>query len=287
MMGFDMKQSAIKVLIAIVVGFLSPTSVKADGVLPLFDTHVHYSQPTWQFFKTDEIFDLLKKAGVVKALVSSTPDEGTLKLYNLRQDVIVPSLRPYRDGTDSSNWFAQQVTLDYLTERIKKGIYKAVGEFHLFEPRAALTPQVKELVQLAVKYDIYLQVHSDALPVAVLFDQHPKLKILWAHAGMTEPAKVVGNMLDRYKNLWTGVSFRAGDIAPGGTLDKTWRDVILKHSDRFVYGTDTYETGRWVDYLSLVEEHRNWINQLPREVAEKIAFRNAVRLFGIKAGFPD
>jgi hypothetical protein len=57
---------------------------------------------------------------------------------------------------------------------------------------------------------------------------------------MTEPA---GKMFDRYENLWTGISFRAGDIAPGGTLYKAWRDLILKHSDRFVYGTDTYITG--------------------------------------------
>jgi hypothetical protein len=260
---------------------------KADGVLPLFDTHVHYSQPAWQFYKPDEIFDILKKAGVVKALISSTPDDGTLKLYGPNKDIVVPSLRPYRDGVNSSNWFTQQATLEYLTERLKKGIYKAVGEFHLFDPRAALTPQVRGLVKLAVKYDIYLQIHSDALPVAVLFELDPKLKILWAHAGMSEPADTVGKMLDRYKNLWTGVSFRAGDIAPGGTLDKAWKDVILRHPDRFVYGTDTYVTGRWGDYLSLVEEHRNWINQLPRKVAENIAFRNAVRLFKIKAGFPE
>ena len=85
-----------------------------------------------------------------------------------------------------------------------------------------------------------MQIYFDALPAAELIEQHPKLKILWAHAGMTEPA---GKMFDRYKNLWTGESFRAGDIAPGGTLDKAWRDLILKYSDRFVYSTDTYITG--------------------------------------------
>ncbi len=280
-----MDKCVLKILFLLALTLIvSPA--KADGVLPLFDTHVHYSKPAWQFYKTDEIFSILKKAGVVKAMVSSTPDEGTLKLYNLRKDVVVPSLRPYREGSNSSNWFAQQATLDYLTARLKKGIYKAVGEFHLFDPRSALTPQVKELVQLAVKYNIFLQIHSDALPVAVLFEQNPKLKILWAHAGMSEPAATVGKMLDRYKNLWTGVSFRAEDIAPGGKLDPAWKAVILRHSDRFVYGTDTYITGRWGDYISLVEEHRNWINQLPRAIAEKVAFRNAVRLFDIKSGFP-
>jgi hypothetical protein len=94
---------------------------------------LYYCQPTWQFFITEEIFSLLKKAGVVKALVSSTPDNGTLKLCNLREDVIVPSLRPYRRVLIPPIGLPQQTTFDYLTGWLKKGIYKAVGEFHLFE----------------------------------------------------------------------------------------------------------------------------------------------------------
>lgn len=45
-------------------------------------------------------------------------------------------------------------------------------------------------------------------------------------------------------------------------------------------GTDTYVNGRWVFDEGLVTEHRAWLRLLPREIAEDIAFRNAVRLFG-------
>ena len=40
--------------------------------LPIFDTHVHYKEPAWEVYPPDTIINLLKKSGVVKALVSST-----------------------------------------------------------------------------------------------------------------------------------------------------------------------------------------------------------------------
>ena len=49
-------------------------------------------------------------------------------------------------------------------------------------------------------------------------------------------------------------------------------------------GTDTYATGRWDAYGDLIEEHRRWLAQLPRDVAEAIAWGNAARLFGAGAG---
>ena len=113
------------------------------------------------------------------------------------------------------------------------------------------------------------------------FDQN--LKILWAHAGMVEPADVVANMLDRYARLTAEVAFRAGDIAPGGQLDPLWRRLFIRHADRFMIGTDTYINDRWDVYGSLINEHRNWLDQLPRETAEAIAFGNAERVFGTEA----
>ena len=42
----------------------------------------------------------------------------------------------------------------------------------------------------------------------------------------------------------------------------------------------TYLSSRWDLYGELIDEHRRWLVQLPRDVAEAIAFRNAVRHFG-------
>ena len=58
--------------------------------LPIFDTHVHYKEPAWEVYPPDAIIALLKNSGVLKALVSSTPDEGTRMLYNQDPERIVP-----------------------------------------------------------------------------------------------------------------------------------------------------------------------------------------------------
>jgi hypothetical protein len=49
--------------------------------LPIFDAHIHYSQPDWAVLTPDQVLAILDRAGVRHALVSSTPDDGTLQLY--------------------------------------------------------------------------------------------------------------------------------------------------------------------------------------------------------------
>ena len=264
-------------------------NTNAQERLPLFDTHVHYSQSAWAVYSPKQILEMLAAAGVKRALVSSTPDDGTLKLYEVAPNRIVPSLRPYRQRADMSDWARNQQVFNYVSERIKRGVYKGIGEFHIFDVHDAVSLQIKGLVTIAVERDIVLQVHSDSGPVKALFSHNPKPKILWAHAGMSEPPNVVQELMDKYTNLWVGVSFRAGDIAPGGKIDPAWRALFVRHQNRFVYGTDTYIPERWSNYSDLVAEHRAWLRQLPREVAEKIAYRNAVRLFGAgkATGLPE
>lgn len=44
-------------------------------------------------------------------------------------------------------------------------------------------------------------------------------------------------------------------------------------------GSDTWINGRWDNCDALISGYRAWLAQLPRDAAEKIAFRNAERLF--------
>ena len=253
----------------------------ADAILPIVDTHVHYSRDAWAAYPPAAVLKLFDQAGVRRAFVSSTPDDGTLRLYDRDSRRIVPILRPYRDGTDLSSWSSNQQVFEYVAKRIRRPIYRGIGEFHLQGRAESRSRQIRGVVGLAVARNIHLHVHADALPIRTLFELDPKLRILWAHAGMSEPAKTVGDMLDRYQNLWTEVSFRGGDIAPGGKMDPAWRALILRHPDRFMIGTDTYITPRWDDYVGLITEHRQWLGQLPKKIAEGIAFGNAIREFGL------
>jgi hypothetical protein len=263
---------------------LAAMPAAAQDRLPIIDTHVHYSQPAWSVHAPDAVFRALDAAGVPCALVSSSPDDGTLTLQRAAPRRIVPILRPYREGVGSSNWFADAATPAYLEERLNRGAYKGIGEFHLFNETAASTPVVRRVVELAVARDIVVHVHSGAGPVRVLLSIDPRLKVFWAHAGMSEPPDVVAEILGRHARVWTEVSFRAGEIGGDGGIAPAWRTLFLRYTDRVMIGTDTYVTSRWDDYGRLVEEHRRWLVQLPRGTAEQIAWRNAARLFGACEG---
>lgn len=269
--------------LAVAGGVLSADAAVADGDRPLFDAHVHYSRPAWEEVKPKDVFTVFDHKGVDRALVSSTPDVGTLRLKTAEPKRVVAFVRPYRTRADMQTWHADPSVLAYVKERLDKGGYAGIGEFHLYDPAHADTPEIKELVNLAVERDLYLHAHSDAAVIDALFAINPKVKIVWAHAGMTDPAEVVGATMDKYANLWADMSFREWDvIAPDDTnngLDPAWEKVLLRHSDRFMYGSDTYITERWFDYERIVDDHRKYLKRLPADVADAIAFGNARRLF--------
>ncbi|MCC7016789.1 MAG: amidohydrolase family protein, partial [Rhodospirillales bacterium] len=223
---------------------------------------------------------ILRAAGVRRALVSSSPDDGTLKLRAANPGMFVPMLRPYYEGVTNSTWHRENQVVAYMDGRLKSGAYKGVGEFHLWSVEDAQSPVVRRVIGKARERDLFVYVHSDARVVEAIFAMTPGVKVLWGHAGMGEPPSVVGPMLDKHKLLWTELSFRAGAVVSGNALSEDWKALLLRHPDRFMVGTDTYVTPRWASYGQLIAEHRRYLELLPPEVAKKIAWENAVRLFG-------
>ena len=246
--------------------------------LPIVDAHIHYSQPDWAVLTPDQVLTILDRAGVRHALVSSTPDDGTLKLYEKAPQRVVPFLRPYRSREDMLTWHSDPAVQAYVEERLTRGIYKGIGEFHLALPDHAEAPVVKRCAELAAQHQLFLHAHVDDVTVETLLRRYPQVRILWAHAGMTAPAATVGRLLEQFPTLWVELAMRS-DVAPNGTLDPEWRAVFLRHPDRFMVGTDTWVTSRWEVLVEGMQTIRGWLGQLPREVAEQIAHRNAERLF--------
>lgn len=271
--------AALTVALGLLAG--TPAARAVDAALPIFDVHVHYSQAAWSAFPPEAVIRTLQQAGVARAIVSSSPDDGSLTLQRAEPSRFVPMLRPYRGDVGTGNWTEAEGVAAYLAERLQRGTYAGIGEFHLHDEAQAQRPNVQAAVRLAHARGIFVYVHANAGPVRALLDGRPDLKVLWAHAGMSEPADVVDAMLERHPLLMTEVSFRAGDIGrTNGGIDPAWAALMTKHRDRFLIGTDTYTTGRWEQYGDLIAQHRLWLAALPPEVAQAIAWRNAVRLFG-------
>ena len=99
--------------------------------LPLFDAHIHYSQGDWDTLSPEQALAILERAGVRRALVSSTPDDGTLTLYQADPKRSIPFLRPYRTRGDMAGWHSDPAVQANVEGRLARGIYKGIGEFHL------------------------------------------------------------------------------------------------------------------------------------------------------------
>lgn len=244
--------------------------------MALFDAHVHYNDDAWATYPPAEALRILREAGVTRALVSSTPDAGTMRLWHQDAQLVVPILRPYRTAADSGTWARDGTILPYLESTYVRGVHRGIGEIHLRRGEAQL-PVVRAVVAMAVREGILLEVHADAVAVEELFAVDPRARILWAHAGFDEPATVRA-MLDRHAALWAELAGRS-DVAPGGHLDPAWRELLFAHPDRFLYGTDTYVSGQWAALGDLASRARAWLRELPAGVAGRIAHGNGERLF--------
>jgi predicted TIM-barrel fold metal-dependent hydrolase len=274
----------IRVLLTVLAVTAGAALAPRDGLtadLPLIDAHVHYSHDAWQMVPTADAIAILRRAGLRKVLVSSSSDDGTQKLYEAAPDLIVPELRPYRSRGEIGSWMRDETVLQHIEARLAKYRYVGIGEFHVYGADADL-PVLKRVVALAKQHKLFLHAHSDADAVERLFRHDPQALILWAHSGFDRP-DAVRAMLKRYPTLWADLAFR-NDHAAQGKVDPAWRALFEEFPDRFMVGTDTFTPERWF----YIEEHakwsRGWLADLPKPLAEKIAWRNAEALFA-RTGF--
>lgn len=259
----------------ILAGLLAFVPADAQEVLPIFDAHLHYSHDAWDNLPPSAALEILRRAGVRRALISSSNDDGQQRLFAAAPDVVVPSLRPYRNRGDVGSWFRDPTVPAYLEERLAKFRYAALGEFHVYGADADL-PVPRRLVELARQHQLILHAHSDIDAIERLFRQWPDGKILWAHSGFAG-AEDVRAMLRKHRNLWCDLAFRT-DHHSGGKPVPEWQAAFLEFPDRFVLGTDTFTPERWLYVGEHATQARGWLSALPRDVAQKIAYRNAEAL---------
>lgn len=250
--------------------FMAALSAHA-AALPLFDAHIHYSEDAWPVVSPQEAIARLREAGVVRALVSSSNDDGAQRLYAEAPDLVIPALRPYRTRDNQSRWVHDESIIAHVQARVQKFQYVAIGELHVsgMEAESAV---VRRVVELAKQHGLMLHVHSDADTLERIYRQDPQARILWAHAGFENPVRVRA-MLRRHGALWADLSFR-GELAVDGRVTPGWRELFLQFPERFMVGTDTYVPKRWSKVGAHASWARQWLADLPAEVAERIAYKN-------------
>lgn len=158
------------------------------------------------------MIDLMRKAGLRRALVSSSNDEGTRRLYDAAPDLVVPSLRPYRSRGEISTWARDPSIVTHLEARLARYRYAAIGEFHPYGADTDL-PVPTRMIELARQHGLILHAHSDADAIDRIFRQWPQARVIWAHSGFDRPASV-REVLRRHPTLMADLAFRS-DMATG------------------------------------------------------------------------
>ncbi len=242
---------------------------------PIIDTHIHYSHDAWEIFPPAKAIALLRQAGLKKAFVSSSNDDGTMMLHAQAPDFIVPVLRPYRRRGELRTWMHDPASLENVKTRLQPGLHRGIGEFHAYGDDIN-TDVLRGVIALAKEHDLFLHAHSDAEAVDLIFEQDPTARVLWAHSGFDDPEDVMV-MLEKHDNLWADLAFRT-DHAGNGKVDDDWRVLFEKYPDRMMIGTDTYTPERWPYVVAQAAWSRGWLDDLPADVAQKIAWENAENL---------
>jgi hypothetical protein len=254
---------------------------------PILDAHLHYNDDAVPRYSIGTLHELFSKNGVRAILANSRPNDGTRALVEAAAKSrrtegakVVPFIRVYRNRDDYGTWFRNPGIHAMIVEEEKRGYYRGVGEFHVFG-KDADTKVLKDIVDFAVAKELWLHAHCDEEALEILFRHNPKARVIWAHTGFNTPLERVDELMQRYPGLRGELSYR-WDVAEGGKLSPGWRALFTRHPQRFLVGSDTWVNQRWESYPRIIAGYRDWLGELPAEIASQVAWRNGARLFGLE-----
>lgn len=270
----------VLVFLSLPLFILSVALWKPNTEPAIFDAQVHYNEDVWDSASVKAILNTASAKNVPWMLVSSVPNEGTWRLYEGDAERVIPMLAPYQSIHERETWFNDPTNLPFIERELQSKPYRGIGEFFLYDGQVD-TPVVRGMLELAQKRRLILHARGDEHAIQQLFALGPGLRLLWAHGGMFTPPKTIGAMLARYPQLWVEISHR-GDVAPQGKLSPEWRELMQRYPGRFLLGSGTYNMEYWYQFRYFFDHYRDWLKQLPPEIAEQIAFRNGLDLFGLR-----
>ena len=292
-------QAGLGVLLLLAMALPAVAAAPYDG--PLFDAHLHYNDEAFDGrpapHPVADVVARMQRNGVRAIIANSRPNQGTHALADapaVREAgiTVVPFVRLYRNRADYDNWFRddsiREMVLQQLARGTGSGPFRGIGEFHLYDSANADGPVARQLMALAEQRGLVVLAHVDDGAIDKLMahtaSKGQKARVIWAHTGIGgAPVERVQALLERYPGLMGELSYRPGLTCDGGLLCPAWRELMLKHPDRFVIGSDTWVNQRWLYYDDLMQGYRRWLGDLPAGVARRIAWDNGAQLFGLPA----
>lgn len=210
--------------------------------------------------------------------------------------------------TDEENWAFKRLYKN-AEEMFANGTVKGFGELHTNNhssgpPNIRRTirtdnPAVRRMYAIANKYNGFIQIHSqqddnftnDVLKLSADF---PNSTTVLSHCLPVSQPKDLANLFSQRKNIVCEMS-ATGSVhnqilninRPARAFDENglrpaWKSLIETYPDQIMLGTDAC-CGWFNSYSDMVKELRiNLLPYLSPELMEKVAYKNAVRIFKLK-----
>jgi predicted TIM-barrel fold metal-dependent hydrolase len=194
------------------------------------------------------------------------------------------------------------------------GVFSGIGEFTIHKEfvsakiageTATLTnPALDRILDFAAEVGLVVILHNDvdlpfpkpgqdpyqAVQLSALFRRHPRTRIIWAHCGLgriVHPVKDQLGIVDRALSdpalAHVSIDISWDEVAkylvatPEST--EAAADVINRHPDRFIFGTDEVAPTEQAKYLKVYDMYAPLFAKLTPEASEKLRKGNYERLF--------
>jgi len=194
------------------------------------------------------------------------------------------------------------------------GVFSGIGEFTIHKEfvsskiageTASLTnPALDRLLDFAAEAGLVALIHNDVdmpfpkpdqepyplVQLGDLFRRHPKTTIVWAHIGLGRVIHPVRNQLaivekalstPALSHLYFDISWDevAKYLVASPESIKATADLINRHPDRFLFGTDEVAPSNQAGYLKVYTQYAPLFAQLTPEASAKVRKGNYERLF--------
>jgi predicted TIM-barrel fold metal-dependent hydrolase len=253
-------------------------AVQATEDMHLIDVHVHYNADYMNRYPPARIIAMLGENNIDRAVVTSYPPEQVMSLYMSDPDRFIPMLGVYQTREDKHTWMHDDRLPAKIKQMLSQGQWRGVGELHVFADQRRSEVLLK-IVAIAAGHDLPLLLHCDPAVIDSVFEHSPDVRVIWAHAGAYPFPQLLRDYLARYPRLYIDLSVRDERIAPDGELDPEWESLLWEYPERFMVGVDTYSVERWQRYGVVATRIRNWLSQLPQDIASGLAYDNAANVF--------
>jgi Tat protein secretion system quality control protein TatD with DNase activity len=300
-------------LLLIALSLLARTSAASAGErLPIIDAHSQLEHE----IAPERVIELMDAAHVSRTILAArrkTTIKDMIALAREYPDRITAAVRTKGGAYQDKPVRAFK---KFLGKQLKHPEFAAMAEVLMFHARKTnkkgktIAPQVAFLpghAKPAAALDVALSkgwpfiIHIEFASLGAkrgkymkamesMLRAHPKHPFVLIHMGQLGP-KDAERLLAAHPNL----SFIPAHTTPvtlaeshepwtamfkGHALSVPWRDLILRHPERFVLGFDNVWAQHWEEfYVPQVRLWRRILGELPEDVAHAVAHRNAERLW--------